>query len=255
MPEHNAEKRQERIAKAKAEREAKEARNRERIRKAAAKRQAKSRAKKAADKKRENLARQISPSSSDQDVTLKKVMGINVRKFINLIKKRAGTDDLHKMTDVLQAETAISLLTMIEDVQVNIRNQGGLNKFDASEKIRMINTIKTAIASVDATLKALGLTKSVREGEMREDGSLDRLLSDEIKYNIPPTLQDEYVRFQKDIEGAVEKSKEDSSIVAEKEAALSLIKKPIESYEENSVVEEEDETMVEADKSPVKQLG
>jgi hypothetical protein len=119
----------------------------------------------------------------------------------------------------------------------------------------MINTIKTAIASVEATLKALGLTKLSREDGMREDGSLDRLLSEEVKYNVPPTLEDEFLRFQEDIEGAVvSDSDTQPPNAAEKEAALSKIKKPIESYEEEqSDMEESD--VIEADSSPVKQLG
>jgi len=203
--------------------------------------------------------KEISPPVDVHDSDLKEVMGIDVKKFIRLIKKRSGGNDLHMMVDMVQAQSALSTLAIVESIQNNI-NRKGIDNISTDDRVKMLNSIKGAISSSNETLKALGISKISRESDAPDDNALKILLDEDLKYNIPPSLKQEFLSFSGDIERASVPTISDISS-SEKSAApdstadaLSLIKKPIESYEEENK-EGRSAGIINADKVTVRELG
>lgn len=212
---------------------------------------------KRAEKKKEKQKEQPPslPVTPPADFELKKVMGINVKRFIKLVKERVKTDDLHQMVDVVQAEAALHTLAIVENIQKTIASRG-LDVIPDAEKVKMLNAIKGAIASANDTFKALGISKISREAEVGEDGALTILLEENIEKNLPPELEKEYIAFQKDIEG-VSPANTTTASSADQQDALSAIKKPIENNEEElaDAGREDDVEVIRPDRVGIKQLG
>jgi len=201
-----------------------------------------------APKKNKTLQRRI---SSGPAITT--VMGINVKKFLKLLKKRSGKDDLFRMVDELQAMLVISNLSVIESIQESI-SDGEAVEAKIEDKIKLINAMKGATASVNDAFKTLGVSVSSREVEAEDDDALRILSTESIQKNIPPVLEAEFLKAKEDIERISKTAPSGLDPSLDGKDVLSEIKKPLSSFDRKEPEKKEEEKVVNVDFAGVGKL-
>ena len=159
--------------------------------------------------------------STPEDLGLpKKVLGIDTKKFMRLVKKRTS-DDLHQSVDAVQAMSALRMFYVIEQCETGAK----ISDMNADDRVKMLNAIKGANASANDTLKALNITAATREEVDLTDEALERLSLAVMEDNLSPHLQPEYIRAQEDvarISGHV-----DEATQAEQQKLVNEVREPV----------------------------
>lgn len=166
----------------------------------------------------------------------KKVMGIDQNKFINLLRKRSGKDPLHVMSDETIARLAFANLSIIAEIEASLKNTDEALKME--DRIKAINAVKGSTAAVNDVFKTLGLTMGNREKEDSEETALHQLMAEDIKGNIPPGLQEEFIQAKKDRDKLTQvDSEEDKELVDQIRTPLTSFDKPKKTEEEVDAID------------------
>jgi hypothetical protein len=151
-------------------------------------------------------------------------------KLMQLLYVRAGSNDLFRHADKMQATSAITAMFALQaSYKILQSSQMIIGSVEDLQKI--IASINRAIASVNACFKALGIDGSSREEEVTINDLSEMLLSINLESSQPPIIQKEYLRMTDDIIRT-----EDGSLPSEEveiREALEIVKKPINVYNEN----------------------
>lgn len=179
---------------------------------------------KTADKPEPTLLPPVQPTNLPDSI-----MGVDVVAFLQLLQSKRGDDQLFRAVDELQARMAFANLSIIENIQKSISDDGYIK---SDERTKIINAIKSASTSVNDTFKSLGLSYANRDEESESNSALTTLAEEDLEDNMPPTLQYEFLSAKKDIEEiAGDLSEEEEE---KKQKILAEIKSPISMFEEKA---------------------
>ena len=168
----------------------------------------------------------------------------DVKEFMALIDQRSG-DELYRMADKLQASTTIQSALAVQAV-VDILRDSDLSVSSIEDVQKIISSLNRAVASVNQSLKMLGISGESRKDEVKIDPLIEMLRKIDISKNTPPMLQEEFFNAQKDTAKFEEGPDEDREVVAE-------IKKPIKAYTE-APIDGDKETVVDVEISQEKEI-
>jgi len=175
-----------------------------------------------------------------------KVLGIDTRRFLRLVKKRTS-DQLHRYVDMVQAASALRMFNIIEQCEQGSK----IYDMSADDRVKMLNAIKGANASANDTLKALNITAATREDAELTDAALQRLAHEEIENNLPPSLQQEYVMAKKDMDELAGEIKDTDREV--QKSLIEEIRVPVTSG--TSKKEDKKDDVIRVDESGIGALG
>ena len=155
----------------------------------------------------------------------------DVKQLTAFMTNRKGTNDLYRLADKIQLQTALSSVYSLQAIYESLRS-GVVEIEDIDQLQKLVGTIKASVGAINQTFKSLNIDAASRPEEQSGNNLMAMLNTVRLDKNEMPMLQHEYIMMQEDIKKTAlgptaEQVKRD-------DGNLSSIKMPIKSYEQET---------------------
>jgi hypothetical protein len=168
------------------------------------------------------------------DIGALRIKKEDISRFMSLIEARGGGNDLYTMADRIQAATAVQSALAVQ-ATYDILRDSSLELTSIEDLQKLIQSINRASATVNSSLRHMGLVGSNREDEADSDPLSQFLATIDLSKHCPPEIKKEFIAAEDDAKRTQEGTHKIPVGAVDIREVVNKIKRPVKTYTEVDV--------------------